>query len=120
LSALGKVTAMPRRKRDVAVAERFGLNLRRIRTREGSTQEGLSERAGLHRTEVGLLERGERVPRIDTVIRLADAIGVPIDEFLDGIHWIPAVPTPVEVGRFTFSRRPALRGECSGRPGPRP
>jgi len=98
---------MPQQKRDVAVAERFGLNLRRVRRREGFTQEGLSERAGLHRTEVGKLENGQRVPRIDTLIRLADSMGVPVDEFLDGIHWVPRVPTPEEVGSFTITPRPS-------------
>ncbi|MBS1892152.1 MAG: helix-turn-helix transcriptional regulator [Actinobacteria bacterium] len=100
---------MPRQKRDVAVAERFGQNLRRVRRREGFTQERLSELGGLHRTEVGRLERGERVPRVDTLIRLTDTMGVPVDEFLDGIHWVPTIPAPEQVGRFTFSGRPSPR-----------
>ena len=61
--------------------------------------EELGERAGLHRTEVGKLERGGRVPRIDTLIRLADSMVVPPGELLDGIHWVPG---PQSKGAFSF------------------
>lgn len=94
---------MPHKKRDLAVAERFGLNLRRVRRREDLTQEELSELAGLHRNEIGRLENGERVPRIDTFVRLADSAGVPPVELLEGIYWIPA---PGAVGTFTFLSGP--------------
>jgi transcriptional regulator with XRE-family HTH domain len=71
-------------QRSLAVAERFGANLRRVRRREGLSQEGLAVRASLHRTEIGRLEGGERACRIDTLIRLAGAMAVPPDELLDG------------------------------------
>ncbi|MFP5389642.1 MAG: helix-turn-helix transcriptional regulator [Thermoleophilia bacterium] len=44
------------------VAERFGANLSRLREQSGVTQEELAFRASLHRTEIGLLERGGRLP----------------------------------------------------------
>lgn len=91
---------MPQKKRDVAVAERFGRNLRRERRREGLSQEGLAKLAGLHRTEIGRLESGERVPKIDTLIRLADSAGTTTTRLLDGIYWLPA---PESAGTFTFS-----------------
>jgi len=91
--------AMPHTKRDPAVADRFGENLRRVRRREGLTQEEVARRAGLHRTEIGKLENGERVPRIDTLVRLADSMAVPPGELLDGIAWVPA---PEAVGTFSF------------------
>ncbi len=46
-------------------------------------------RASLHRTEIGLLERGGRVPKIDTAAKLAGALGVTLAELLDGIEWHP-------------------------------
>lgn len=105
---------MPQKRRNRAVAERFGENLRRVRRREGLSQEELGVRASLHRTEVGKLEKGERVPRIDTLIRLAGAMAAPPGELLDGIDW---VPVPAAVGSFAFgsssippSRRPSDRG----------
>lgn len=64
------------------------------------SQEVAAVRAGLHRTEIGLLERGERIPRIDTLIKLAAATSVPPGELLDGIHWEPATTSK---GSFTVS-----------------
>jgi transcriptional regulator with XRE-family HTH domain len=101
---------MPQKRRDPAVAGRFGENLRRVRRREDLTQEELARRAGLHRTEIGRLENGERAPRIDTLIRLADSMVVPPGELLDGISWVPA---PEAVGAFAF-------GSSSISPSPRP
>lgn len=94
---------MPQRKRDLAVAERFGENLRRVRKREDLSQEQLARRASLHRTEIGLLEHGERVCRIDTLIRLAGAMAIPPGELLDGIDWVPG---PETSGAFAFRGGP--------------
>jgi transcriptional regulator with XRE-family HTH domain len=91
---------------DRAVAEHFGENLRQVRRREGLSQEQLVGRAGLHRTEVGLLERSGRTARIDTLIRLAGAMAVRPEELLDGIAWVPA---PETEGIFTFNSRPPRR-----------
>lgn len=65
----------------------FGANLRRVRKQVGMSQEALAFRAGLHRTEIGLLERGERTPRIDTLIKLAGGLGVDPVLLLEGIEW---------------------------------
>jgi transcriptional regulator with XRE-family HTH domain len=85
------------------VARRFGDNLRRVRRREGLSQEQLAVRASLHRTEVGKLENTERVPRIDTLVQLSGAMAVPPGELLDGIVWVPA---PETKGSFSFDSRP--------------
>jgi transcriptional regulator with XRE-family HTH domain len=85
--------------RSAAVAERFGVNLRRVRRREGLSQNKLALGASLDRTEIGLLEHGHRVCRIDTLIRLAGAMAVPPGELLDGIAWVPA---PEPRGAFAF------------------
>lgn len=84
------------------VAEHFGVNLRRVRRREGLSQEQLAVRASLHRTAIGLLENGQRVSRTDTLIQLAGAMGVPPGELLAGIGWIPG---PETGGAFTFRSR---------------
>jgi hypothetical protein len=51
------------------------------------------------RTAVGLPERGERAPRIGTLIRLAGAMTIPPGELVDGIDWVQA---PELLGAFTF------------------
>jgi len=84
----------------VNVGQSFGANLVAARKRAGLSQEALGFRASLHRTEVGLLERGATVPRIDTLIKLASALNLPPGDLLEGIGWEPGEvgePTP---GRF--------------------
>jgi len=83
------------------VKVRFGKNLARARRRAGLSQEELAFLAGLHRTEVGLIERGERTPRIDTAAKLSGALEVPVEEMLEGIAWRPP---PVTSGGFDISR----------------
>lgn len=73
----------------LSVARRFGENLVHRRKTAGLSQEQLGLRAGLHRTEIGLLERGARVPRIDTLLKLAEALETTPADLLHGITWIP-------------------------------
>lgn len=80
------------------VAQGFADNLRRVRRREGLSQERLAKHASLHRTEIGLLEGGARSCRIDTLIRLAGALDIRPEELLEGIAWIPGPDTR---GTFT-------------------
>lgn len=53
---------------------RFGQLIQRRRKQAGVSQEQLAELAGVHRTYVGLLERGKRVPTIVVVQKLAKAL----------------------------------------------
>lgn len=72
-----------------AIRKQVGENLRRYRRRVGLSQEEAGIRASLHRTEIGLLERGERMPRVDTAMKLAGALGVPLSALVEGIEWSP-------------------------------
>lgn len=82
------------------IATRFGENLKRCRQRADLSQEELAVRASLHRTQIGLLERGSRLPRIDTLVKLAGALGIPAGELLDGMGWEPGSST---VGDFSIA-----------------
>ena len=66
--------------------EQFAANLRRYRRRRGLSQERLGDGCGLHRTEISLLERGEREPRLSTVVRIAACLGVRPADLLDRIQ----------------------------------
>lgn len=68
-------------------ARRFGENLIRARKAAGISQEELGFETDLHRTEIGTLERGIRVPRLDTVVKLACILGISIDELAEGMRW---------------------------------
>lgn len=54
-----------------AVRKQLGVNLRSHRRRAGLSQEELGGLCDLDRTEISLLERGKRFPRLDTLVRLA-------------------------------------------------
>jgi transcriptional regulator with XRE-family HTH domain len=84
----------------VDVASRFGENLSRCRERADISQEELGIRASLHRTEISQLERGLRVARIDTLVKLAGALGVPPAELIAGIDWSPGSTT---AGQFMLA-----------------
>jgi transcriptional regulator with XRE-family HTH domain len=56
------------------VREQLGLNLRGHRDLAGLSQEKLGEMCDLDRTEISLLERGLRFPRLDTLVKLARAL----------------------------------------------
>lgn len=84
----------------MTIRERFAANLKRERERAGISQEELSFMASVHRTEIGMLERGIRLPRIDTLIKLAGSLEIDAADLLDGIVWRPAEPV-----RGSFSDR---------------
>ncbi len=68
---------------------RFGENLARCREGADVSQEELGFRASIHRTEVSLLERGERMPRVDTAMRIAGSLGISLDDLVAGMEWRP-------------------------------
>ena len=74
-----------RRLVEPAATSRFGANLRAVRRSRGLSQARLGHRCELHRTEISLLERGEREPRLSTIVRLARGLGVGPWELLDGV-----------------------------------
>jgi transcriptional regulator with XRE-family HTH domain len=72
--------------RDVKPRERFAENLRRRRLETGLSQEALASLCRLHRTEISLLERGVREPRLSTIVRLARALDVPPAALLEDVR----------------------------------
>jgi transcriptional regulator with XRE-family HTH domain len=66
--------------------KQFAVNLRRHRQRAGLSQESLGEICDLHRTEISLLERCKRSPRLETIVVLAQGLKLAsAGELLDGI-----------------------------------
>ena len=73
------------RERSTRVGERrraFGERVRELRRVRGLSQEALAEHAGLHRTYVGSVERGERNISLDNIHALADALEVAAPDLL--------------------------------------
>lgn len=61
---------------------RFGVRLRELRRQSGVSQEKLADLAGLHRTYVSSIERGERNVSLVNIERLAAALGVTMAELM--------------------------------------
>jgi transcriptional regulator with XRE-family HTH domain len=80
--------------------ERFAVNLRKARTAAGVSQEELGYLCDLHRTEVSLLERAGREPRLATIVKLAGALKTTPNELCEGITWLP------KARRFDVKRPP--------------
>jgi transcriptional regulator with XRE-family HTH domain len=64
---------------------KLGLSVRRLRLKLGYSQEVLAERAGLHRTYVGGVERGERNVSLENIVRIARALEVTPSRLLEGM-----------------------------------
>jgi transcriptional regulator with XRE-family HTH domain len=83
------------------VAAQFGDNLVRVRKSAGMSQDELSVRASVHRTEISQLERGLRIARIDTLAKLCASLEVEPGELMTGINWSPG-----DMRRGQFRERP--------------
>jgi transcriptional regulator with XRE-family HTH domain len=90
------------RLRSEEVAVQFGQNLKRCRRRAAMSQEELGRLASLHRTEIGMLEQGTRLARVDTLMKLAGALSVSPVELLEGIDWAPGYSNE---GSFSITER---------------
>ena len=64
------------------LSDAFAVVLKRRRTAKKLSKEGLAQRAALHQTYVGLLERGLRNPTIDTANSLAEALGLSLSDMI--------------------------------------
>ncbi len=62
--------------------KRFGDRLRSVRLRKGISQEKLAELAGVHRTFVSSVERGERNISLLNIARLAKALEIPLAKLM--------------------------------------
>lgn len=67
--------------------DRFAVNLRKARQKAEVSQEELGYRCDLHRTEISLLERGGREPRLGTIVKLSGALGVTPEFLCSGVTW---------------------------------
>ncbi len=96
-----RVDALLRTRHDLAVADgsenvakAFGEKLLVARKEADLTQEELGYRSTVHRTEISQLELGHHVPRLDTVIKIAGALGIEPSELISDVRWTPPPEGP--------------------------
>lgn len=61
---------------------KLGKRIREERLRRGLSQEELAELADVHRTYIGMVERGEKNITLLNIERIAAALKIPVDELL--------------------------------------
>jgi transcriptional regulator with XRE-family HTH domain len=103
---------MDGRLRDAEAARRLGRNVRSARRRAGFSQEELGALASVHRTHISYIEIGQRLPRVDTLIKIASALGVGLEELAVGIEWVVAAPS--SPGSFAVES-PERRQPCQAK-----
>jgi transcriptional regulator with XRE-family HTH domain len=69
------------------VTRRFAKNLVSRRRQTDFSQVEIAERSGLHRTQISLLERGLRVPQLDTIVQVAAGVEAEPCDLLVGMAW---------------------------------
>ncbi len=75
------------------VRKQVGMAIRRLRHKQGVTQQALAERLQVYRTYLSGVESGQRNPTIQTLSRFAEALGVPlIDLFRNNSQPHTAIP----------------------------
>lgn len=70
------------KKKHIKARLLFAHNLRQVREMKKISQEHLADLAGLHRTYVSSVERGERNITVDSMEKLAEALSVDLRELL--------------------------------------
>jgi len=66
-----------------ALSDAFARIVKKHRERKGFSRAALAERAGLHQTYIGLLEREKRSPNLDTAKAIAKALGLTLAKLVD-------------------------------------
>ena len=80
---------------NVQLRRRIGERLRELRLAAGvSSQEALADRAGVHRTYVGRLERGETGVTVEALVAVLAPLGVSLGEFFASFDETIRVRTP--------------------------
>lgn len=66
----------------IEVQKKFGKRVREERIKQGLSQEKLAEIAGVHRTYIGMIERGEKNITLTNIEKIAIALNIAIDKLM--------------------------------------
>lgn len=65
------------------IAKAVGVRIRNDRTAKGLSQEKPAERSGCHPTYIGQIERGEKNATIESMEKIASALGIPLSRLFE-------------------------------------
>lgn len=77
-------------EKDWTLSERFAANVVWLRRKAGLSQQELADRVGMKRPVLSALERGLRVPRLDTILKLVAGLEVRNCDLVAWMWWDPA------------------------------
>jgi transcriptional regulator with XRE-family HTH domain len=69
-------------RRRLEMSDAFALVLQRHRTAKQLSRQALAQRAGLHQTYIGIVERGLSNPSLDAVAAIAEALEIPLAQLI--------------------------------------
>ncbi|MBC8553602.1 MAG: helix-turn-helix transcriptional regulator [Candidatus Brocadiales bacterium] len=67
------------------IAKRFGLRIKMLRLEANLSQEDFADLVGLHRTYIGMVERGEKNVSIKNIEKFAIAFDISVSTLFDGM-----------------------------------
>lgn len=62
------------------IDKKVGLNIRLERVKKSISQEGLADMAGIARSTMGIVERGEQSPSLQTIAKIANALNIEVNK----------------------------------------
>ena len=68
---------------DNNISKKIGIKIKLLRTKLNLSQEELGFKAGLNKNSIGGIERGENVPSIDTLNKIACALEISLSDLID-------------------------------------
>ncbi len=68
-----------------SIRKSFGMRVHDLRLAKNYSQEAFADIAGLHRTYIGSIERGEQNVSIDNIAKLAKALGTTMQQLFKGL-----------------------------------
>ena len=69
----------------IELLNKFGEKVREERLKRGLSQEELAGKAGVHRTYIGMIERGEKNITLTNINKVANALDLKIDQLLSNV-----------------------------------
>ncbi len=65
------------------ISKKIGTKIKLERVKRNWSQEELAEKADLSKNHVGAIERGTSSPTVETLAKIADAFGIPLNDLTD-------------------------------------